>query len=132
MLDFLFVILIFLEIGLLYFAIVKILEFDKKIKKLNEVVIENGKLIEKAHTSLKKTIKNINFVISIVTNKKLWQIKKIISAILSTIEFLIILRSFNFQKGVKFNLKNTRKLLLTGISRQIIKKIFNSIELVCK
>ena len=132
MLDLIFIILIFLEIALLYLAIVKIIELDKKIQKLSAEMLEKGKIINEMHLKIQKTAHNINFFLSILTSKKLWQIKKIISTVLSVIELYIILKSFNFQKGVKFNLKNARKLLFTGLSRQIIKKLFNSIALACR
>lgn len=131
MLEFLFIILIFLEIALCYFAIGKILELEKKIIKLNEIVIEKGKFINDAHKKTQKIIKKINFFVSIVTNKKLWQIKKIISVTIDVIQLLIIFRSFNFEKGVKFNLNNVKKLLLTGLGRQVIKRLINYLSFAC-
>ena len=131
MLDFLFIILIFLEIAFLYFAIGKILKLNKKINELNKIIIEKGEIIKQMHKKIQKIIKKVNFFVSIVTNKKLWQIKRIISIIISTIEIIIILRSFNYEKGVKFNLKNLKKLLLTGLGKRVVKNLFNTVALVC-
>jgi len=131
MLDFLFIILIFSEIALTYFAIIKILEFEKKITKLNEIVIEKGKLINAIHKQIQQIIKKVNFFVSILTNKRIWQIKKIITTAISIIEIIIVLKSFNMKKGVKSNLKNIKKLLFTRLSKQIAKKIFNTLALVC-
>ena len=131
MLDFLFIILIFLEIALLYFAIIKITELNKKIIKYNEILLEKGKIINDMHKKIQKIIKKINFFVSILTNEKLWRTKRIISSLIGIIELVIIFRSFNIKKGVKFNLKNIKKLLFTGLSRQVIKKLFNNLALVC-
>ncbi len=131
MLDFLIIILIFFEIALCYFAITKIPELNRKIIKLNEIVIEKGKIIDDIHKKIQTITKRVNFFVSIITNKKLWRIKKIISSIISVVELLIILRSFNFKKGVKFNLKNVKKLLFTGLSKQVIKKLINYLSFAC-
>ena len=108
MLNFLFIILIFLEIAFVYFAIIKINELNKKIIELNKIVVEKGEMISKLHIKTQKTIHKINSVISILTNQKLWQIKKVITSAISVVEIIIILQSFNFKKGVKFNLKNVK------------------------
>ena len=131
MLNIVFIILIFLEIAFLYFAIVKITELNNKIIKLNEVVIQKGKLIIDMHKKMQNIIKKINFFVSIITNEKLWRIKRIISSLIGIIELIIVLRSFKLEKGVKFNLKNIKKLLFTGLSKQLIKKVFNNLALVC-
>ena len=131
MLDFLFIILIFLEIAFLYFAIIKMTQLNQKIIKLNEVLLEKGKLICDMHKKIQKVIKKINFFVSIVTNEKIWRAKRIISTAISIIEIVIIFRSFSLKKGVKSNLKNVKKLLFTGLSRELIKKIFNSLALIC-
>ena len=131
MLDFLFIILIFLEIAFLYFAIIKMTQLNQRIIKLNEDLLEKGKLICDMHKKIQKIIKKINFFVSIVTNEKLWRAKRIISTVISIIEIVIIFRSFSLKKGVKSNLKNVKKLLLTGLSRELIKKIFNGLALVC-
>ena len=131
MLDLLFIILIFLEIALLYGAINWIIKLDKKIIELNEIVIAKGKIINDMYKKIQNIIKKINFVVSILTNKKLLLAKKIISTTISIVELFIILKSFNFNKGVRFNLKNLKKLLFTGLSKQLIKKIIQNMAFVC-
>ena len=131
MLDFLYIILIFLEIAGLYFAIIKILEFDKKLQKYSETVIEKGKIIADTQLKIQNTARKINRVISFLKNENVWRAKRIITTAISVIEVIIILKSFKMKKGVKFNLKNLKKLLLTSLSREVIKKIFNGIALVC-
>jgi len=131
MLDLLFIILIFLEIFVLYFSVTKIMQFNKKLIQLNEIVVEKGKIINDMHKKIQDIIKKINFVVSVLTNKKLILAKRIISTTISIIELLIILKSFNFKKGAMANLKNIRKLLLTGLSRQLFKKIFSIVSFVC-
>ena len=131
MLDLLFIILILLEIIGTYYAIIKIIELNLKIQKWSEVVIEKGKIINEMHLKTRKIIKNINFFVKILTSKRLWEAKKIISTVISVIEFFIVMKSFKFKKGVKFNLKNAKKLLFTRLCKQIIKKIFNVTALAC-
>ena len=131
MLEILFIILIFLEIALTYFICIKLTEFDKKIQDLNTVVIEKREIINEVSLKIRETIHKINVVTNILANEKIWRVKKAVSFIISTIEFFIILKTFNFKKGVKFNLKNAKKLLFTGLSRRIIIKIINSFAVAC-
>ena len=131
MLDLFFIILIFLEILGLYFAILKIVELDKKIQQMNTTVIEYGKIINEMHTKIQKAIHKINWFVSILTNKKLWQIKKIITVFISIIEVVIVLKSFNFQRGFGIHIKNVKKLLYTGLSKQFIKRLLNGTILFC-
>lgn len=134
MLDFILIILIFLEIFGLYVAIQKLIEFDKKIMELAVVVEQKGKLINEMHLKIQKTIRKINKVITIIKNiknSKIWQIKRIVSTAVSIIELILILKSFNFEKGVRFNLKNFKKLLFTKLSKAVIKKFFNTMAVLC-
>jgi len=129
--DFILIILIFLEIAGLYFAIFKIIELDKKIQDYSKIIAKKGKIINEIHLKIQKNIRNINKVVAFLKNEKLWKIKRAISASISIIELVIVLRSFNFRKGVKFNLKSFKKLLFTRLSKKIIKKIFSFIALSC-
>lgn len=131
MLEFLLIILIFLEITGLYFAVGKIIKLNKKIQECNKKLLDLGEEIKKVHIQIQTTIRKINFFVSILTNKKFLTIRKIISLTISLIEFLIILKSFNFKKGVKFNLKNVKKLLIAKLTRKIAKKVFNSLTFLC-
>ncbi len=134
MLNFIFVILIFLEIFVLYFIIQKLIEFDNKIKKLADIVEQKGKIINEMHLKIQKIIRKINAVVSFlrkIQNSKIWKIMKVISIVISTIELILIIKSFNIKKGVKFNLKNIKKLLLARLSKVIIKKFFNTVVLAC-
>jgi len=132
MLEFLFIILIFLEIAFTYWAIIKMLEINKKIIEINTIVLENGKLFNDMHKKIQTILKRVNFFMSIVTNKRLWQIKRAVSITINVIQLLIILKSFSFKKGVKFNLKNLRKLLFTNLSAEVLKRLFNRLALICQ
>ena len=132
MLDFLFILLIFLEIATVYFIIIKCVAAENQIKALNSRISSIGIVINDIHLKIQKNIHSINKVVSLFTSQKFFQIKKIIGIILSAIEVIIILKSFNFSKGVKFNIKNIKKLLFAGATKQIMKKIFQHIELLCR
>ena len=134
MLNFVLIILIFLEIFGLYYAIQKLIEFDKKIRHLSEVVKEKGKIINEMHLKIQKTIHQVNTVISIlrrIKNSRIWKAKRIISTAISVIELILILNSFNFEKGIRFNLKNVKKLLFAKFSKVLIKKFFSTFAFTC-
>ena len=134
MLNLIFIILIFLEIFVLYIVIQKLIEFDNKIKKLADVVEQKGKIINEMHLKIQKIIRKINTVVSFlrkIQSSRIWKIIKVISIVISTVELILIIKSFNVKKGVRFNLKNVRKLLLARLGKIVIKKFFNTVVMAC-
>lgn len=134
MLNFILIILIFLEIFGLYYAIQKLIEFDKKIREISDIVEQKAEVINEIHLKIQNTIHKINTVIAFlkkIKNSRIWKIKRVISTLISVIELILILKSFNLKKGVRFNLKNVKKLMFTKLSKVVIKKIFSSMAFAC-
>ena len=130
--DLIFIILIFIEIIITYFAIINIIKLKKHVEFMDKQIIEHGYMINLAHLKFQKNIKNLNRFVSIFTNKKFIFIKKIIVVLINSFEMFFLIRSFNFSKGIKFNLKSFKKLIFATTTRQILKKVINYIMLVCK
>ena len=127
MLDFIFIITIFFEIILTVICVIKIIDYDKKCKELNEKLILNSEIIKAINEKIKTTITKINKFVSFVTNKKLIKIGQILRTTVDVIQIIILIRSFNLTKGAKsINFKNIKKLLLVETSRRIIRKLIQT------
>ena len=124
MLDFIFIILIFLEIAIVYYIILKVTTFEKKVIELNKRLIITGQEINKIHIELQQTVRKVNKVVRIFTNKKFIHAKKVITVVIDIIQIVMLLQSFNLSMGLRFNLKNIKKLFLTGAVRGLVAKIF--------
>lgn len=127
MLDFVFILLIILEVILSTIIVLKIIAFEKYIVLLNKKLTCASKMIFIVNNKIKKTIISLNKFVSIVTNKKFIQISRIIRITLNVIEIVILLRSLDLSKGLKsINYKNIKKLLLAQVIRKIIRKIITN------
>ena len=126
MLDFVFILLIILEVILSTIIVLKIIELEKRVVLINEKLTVSSKIIFIVNDKIKKTITTINKFVSIVTNKKFIQISKIIRITLNIIEIIILLRSLDLSKGLKsINYKNIKKLVFAQIVRKMLRKAFN-------
>ncbi len=124
MLDFICIITIFLEIFAVTFCCIKLIEFEKKVYLFNDKLNETGEKIITTCQNIRNTIQKINKVINFLTNKKFWQIKKIIFMIIETIQIITLIKSLDFSKGLKsVNYKTLKKLFFAQVSKEIIRKI---------
>lgn len=125
MLDFVFILAIFLEIILTALCVKKIVDRIKKITALREKVTLAGNMVLEINKKTKPAIENINKAVSIVTNKNLLKISRILKFTVDIIQIIILFRSLNFSKGIRsINFKNLKKLLLVETSRRILRNIF--------
>ncbi len=123
MLDFVFILLIILEVILSTIIVLQIIKLEKRIILLNEKLTISSEIIFIINNKIKKVIITLNRFVSIITNKRFIQIRKIIRITLNIIEIIILLRSLNLSKGIKsINYKNIKKLFFAQILRRIIRK----------
>ena len=126
MLDFVFILLIILEVILSTIIVNKLIVFEKQVVALNNKLIASTKMILIINNKIKKTITTLNKFVSVITNKKLIQVQKIIRITINIIEIVVLLRSLNLSKGIKsINYKNIKKLLLAQVIRKMIRKSIN-------
>ncbi len=124
MLDFICIITIFLEIFVVAFCCIKLVELEKKVYQFNDKLNETGEKIINTCQEIRKAIHKVNKVINFLTNKKFWQIKKIIFMIIETIQIITLIKSLDFSKGLKsINYRNLKKLFFAQVSKEIIRKI---------
>jgi len=124
MLDFICILSIILEIFVVSFCCIKIVELEKKVYKFNDKLNETGEKILIACQNIRKTKQKTNKIINFLTNKKFWQIKKIIFMIIETIQIITLIKSLDFSKGLKsINYRTLKKLFFAQISKEIIRKI---------
>ena len=126
MLDFVFILLIILEVILSTIIVNKLIVLEKQVVALNNKLIASSKMILIINNKIKKTITTLNKFASVITNKKFIQVQKIIRITINIIEIVVLLRSLNLSKGIKsINYKNIKKLLLAQVIRKMIRKSIN-------
>ncbi len=126
MLDFVFILLIILEVILSTIIVNKLIVLEKQVVALNNKLIASSKMILIINNKIKKTITTLNKFVSVITNKKFIQVQKIIRITINIIEIVVLLRSLNLSKGIKsINYKNIKKLLLAQVIRKMIRKSIN-------
>lgn len=129
MLDFVCIFSIFLEVILTTVIINRVIKFEKKVEEINKKLIEAGNVIVVAVKKVTNIVSKINKIASFVTNKKIWQIKRFIILTIDIIQFIILIRSLNFSKGLKsINYKNLKKLLFAQALRGLIRNILKNVE----
>lgn len=129
MLDFVCIFSIFLEVILTTVIINRVIKFEKKVEEINKKLIEAGNVIVVAVKKVTNIVSKINKIASFVTNKKIWQIKRFIILTIDIIQFIVLIRSLNFSKGLKsINYKNLKKLLFAQALRGLIRNILKNVE----
>lgn len=128
MLNFVLILLIILEIFLTIYCVRKLLEYNKKIVVLNNELKLYGDLFLRKLIQFRKSIKKINKVVFFITNEKFLRIKKIVSLVFEAIQIIILIRSFKYKKGLKFNFENLKKLFFSQAFKAILDKIILSLK----
>ena len=128
MLNFVLILLIILEIFLTIYCVRKLLEYNKKIVVLNNELKLYGDLFLRKLIQFRKSIKKINKVVFFITNEKFLRIKKIVSLVFEAIQIIILICSFKYKKGLKFNFENLKKLLFSQAFKAILDKIILSLK----
>lgn len=128
MLNFVLILLIILEIFLTIYCVRKLLEYNKKIVVLNNELELYGDLFLRQLIQFRKSIKKINKVVFFITNEKFLRIKKIVSLVFEAIQIIILIRSFKYKKGLKFNFENLKKLFFSQAFKAILDKIILSLK----
>ena len=128
MLNFVLILLTILEIFLTIYCVRKLLEYNKKIVVLNNELKLYGDLFLRQLIQFRKSIKKINKVVFFITNEKFSRIKKIVSLVFEAIQIIILIRSFKYKKGLKFNFENLKKLFFSQAFKAILDKIILSLK----
>lgn len=129
MLDFVCIFSIFLEVILTTVIINRVIKLEKKVEEINKNLIETGNVIVIAVKKVTNVVSKINKIASFVTNKKIWQIKRFIILTIDIVQFIVLIRSLDFSKGLKsINYKNLKKLLFAQALRGLIRNILKNVE----
>ncbi len=121
MLNFVFILLIIFEIPLVVFCCKKLMQIEKRVIELNEKTVKISKIIIVANQKVKEVIKNINKVISILTNKKLLSAIRIIKIAANAIQVILLIRSLKLASGIKkIDFKVVRTLFYAQAFKQLL------------
>ena len=128
MLDFVCIVAIFLEIFLTIFCVKKLIFAEKKLIVLEEKIVLIADMTLAVVKKVRPTVEKINKFISIVTNKNIIKISKIVRTTVDIIQVILLLKSLDFSKGIKsINFKNLKKILLLETSRRALRGILRNI-----
>lgn len=124
--------LIIFEIIFTLFCVKKIVQCEKRVDEFHLKMLEGAKKVLEINDEIRATLKKVNKVIKILTNKRLHQIKRIFMMTLDIIQAIILIRSLNLSKGLKsINYGVLRKLAYAKIIQQAFKKALDFAQNLC-
>lgn len=124
--------LIFVEIFLTIFCVKKLQNFEAQVDKIHLDMLENAKKILEINDEIRKTLKKINKVMKIITNKRFHQIRRIIMITIDVIQITILIKSLNLSKGLKtIDFKVLKNIAYAKIGQEALKKIFDFAQNLC-
>lgn len=124
--------LLFIEIALTVLCVRKILAFELKINEAHVKMLESAKKALEINDEIQNSIKKINKIFKILSNKKLYQIKKLVMMTIDIIQVIILIKSFDFSKGAKkINYKLLKNIAYARIIQQIFKKFLDFAQNLC-
>lgn len=132
MLDFIFAFLIICEIIFTVFCVKKFKQAQNFVELNHIKMLECAKNILEFNDQIRKTLKKTNKIIRVLTDKRLHQTRRIIMLTLDIIQLVILIKSLDLSKGLKsINYSNLKKIALTKITQQIIKRFLDFAQNLC-
>lgn len=132
MLDFICVLLIFIEIIFTVFCVKKLCALEIKVNEIHVKMLDGARKILEINDEIRNIIQKTNKIIKILANKRLHQIRRIIMYTIDIVQVIILIKSLNLQKGKKaLNFKILKNLAYAKIIQQIIKKILDFTQNLC-
>ncbi len=132
MLDFICVLLIFIEIIFTVFCVKKLCKFEIQVNEIHAKMLDGARKILEINDEIRNIIQKTNKIIKILANKRLHQIRRIIMYTIDIVQVIILIKSLNLQKGKKaLNFKILKNLAYAKIIQQIIKKILDFTQNLC-
>ncbi len=132
MLVFAHIVLIILEIIVAFFIIKGLIKLENKVDEIHITMLEKAKQILEINDEIRKVLSKINKVMRILTNKKLYQIKKIVMMSLDIIQLITLIKTLKLSKGLKsidYNL--LKKLAYARVGQQFLKKVLDFAQNLC-
>lgn len=120
MLDFVLILATILEIILCIICVKYLITLEKRVQSLSEEVVVFGSKILEIVIKVKEILKRTNKIVSIFTNKKAIMTYKIIRITIDTIHLIVLFRTLDFSKGLKF--QTIKKIFYSQVVKEFIKK----------
>ncbi len=120
------IIVIFVEIVLTVFAVLKLEKARKTIKNLNEQLKIFAQTVLVSFVKVKNIMTKTNKLVAFVTNKKLVRIHSVLKILATFLQILIFIKTLDFSKGMKnLNFKNLKKIFLSELAKNLTFKAIN-------
>lgn len=124
--------LIIIEIIVTIICVKKLCASIDYVDCIHVKMLNNARKILEFNDELKKTLKKINKVVRILTNKRLLQTKRMIMMLMDIIQVILLFKSMNLQKGSKsIDINLLKNVAYTRIIQQILKKLLDGILNFC-
>lgn len=124
--------LIIIEIIVTIICVKKICASIEYIDCIHVKMLNGATKILEFNDELKKTLKKINKVVRILTNKRLLQAKRMAMMLMDIIQIILLFKSMNLQKGLKsIDVNILKNLAYARIVQQILKKLLDGILNFC-
>lgn len=102
------------------------------VDELHVKMLDGARKLLEINDEIRKTLKKINKVVKILTDKKLHQIKRMVLMTMDIVQIILLLKSLNLQKGVKsLNISLLKNVAYARIIQQVLKKILDGILNFC-
>lgn len=124
--------LIIFEIIVTIICVKKLCVWVDIVDELHVKMFDGARKLLEINDEIRKTLKKINKVVKILTDKKLHQIKRMVLMTMDIVQIILLLKSLNLQKGVKsLNISLLKNVAYARIIQQVLKKILDGILNFC-
>ena len=110
------------------FLFKKILPLIEKINVLNEKLTKEASQYIEITVKTKNGIKTLNKIFEQGENEKIKTVKKITQVAIIFVQMFLLYKSLKVPKDSKVMLKNVKKILLSGVTREMLKKLLNHVR----
>ena len=124
--------LIFVEIILTIFCVKKLQVFEAKVDEIHLKMLESSKKVLEINDEVQQTIKKLNKIIKIISNKRLHQVKRLIMITIDIVQVILLVKSLNLSKGAKtINFKLLKNIAYARVAQQILRKFLDFAQNLC-
>ena len=109
-----------------------LIKLEARVNECHVKMLENARKMLEINDEVRRTIKKVNKVLRILSNKKLHQVKNSIMLLFDIIQIIMLIKSFNLSKNSKsINFKLLRYIAYAIIGQEIFRKTLNSVQNFC-
>ena len=104
-------------------AVQALIRLEIKVNELNATMLNKAREVLELNDEVQKTLKKVNKVLRILTNKRTHQIKSMVFMVLDIVQVIMLLKSLQIDKNTrKIDFPLLRKVAYARIAQEILKR----------